>query len=500
MDALSMFPTPSVARRGSIQLITGPMFSGKTTELLHRLRRLGYAKRRVMLVRYCRDNRYSAESVATHDRFTDCGNDCTTFSVSKLSELPEGVTADFDVVGIDEGQFFTDLLEFADRTANAGRLVIISALDGDFLRQPFGSMCDLVPRSESLMKLTAICQAPGCGRAASYSTRISAETSVEVIGGADKYIPTCRFCYNRQASLTAAARARQQEAQVYSPPAVSSKAESSAVELDPASSSSSSPAPKERRSSTHPSPVSVMSGPEDSFNESDPKHSDEAGRLELVIGPMFSGKTTKMLHCIRRHGFANKRVLLVKYCKDQRYSVGSVATHDNVTGPAGCHTLSVASLSQVGDEYKNYDVIGVDEGQFYPDLAEFADRVASEGKVVIVAALDGDFLRNPFGDICRLIPRAEVVTKITAVCMMCGCNASFSRRISAEQDVEVIGGADKYLPTCRECYHSASTTTLTTPTAESRTKASISSPNRAFEAEEKVVENDVRQILFSESP
>ena len=468
------------------------MFSGKTTELLHRLRRLGYAKRRVMLVRYCRDNRYSAESVATHDRLTDCGSDCTTFSVSKLSELPEGVTADFDVVGIDEGQFFPDLLDFADRTANSGRLVIISALDGDFLRQPFGSMCDLVPRSESLMKLTAICQAPGCGRTASYSTRISAETSVEVIGGADKYIPTCRFCYNRQASLTAAARARQQEEQS----TVGSETPNAVAEVDTAS----SPAPKDRRSSPHPSPVSVMSGPEESFNERDSKNTDDAGRLELVIGPMFSGKTTKMLHCIRRHGFANKRVLLVKYCKDQRYSVGSVATHDNVTGPAGCHTLSVASLSQVGDEYHNYDVIGVDEGQFYPDLAEFADRVASEGKVVIVAALDGDFLRNPFGDICRLIPRAEVVTKITAVCMMCGCNASFSRRISAEQDVEVIGGADKYLPTCRECYHSSSTTTLATPTAQSRTTVSISRPDRELETDENVVENDVRQTLFVDSP
>ena len=469
-----MFSNRSGSQRGSIQLVTGPMFSGKTTELLHRLRRLGFAKRRVMLVRYCRDTRYSADAVATHDRFTACGASCKTFSVSCLADLPPGVTDGFDVVGVDEGQFFPDLLEFADRTASAGKLVIVCGLDGDFLRQPFGALCDLVSRAESLTKLTAVCQGTGCRRNASFSTRISAETGVEVIGGADKYIPTCRLCYNRLARRAERRLLEQQQAReravsstesptcpaatatdsddcssddgrAVSPPCTESSScssSSSAASSLSASAVKDSPGTSpDRRTPPSTSPVSVM----ESLAET-------GGRLELVIGPMFSGKTTQMLHRIRRHGFANRRVLLVKYCKDQRYSVSAVATHDNVTG-GGCDTLSVAALAQVGEAYQKYDVIGVDEGQFYPDLGACVDQWASEGKTVIVAALDGDFLRHPFGDVCALVPRAESVTKITAVCMGCGCNAAFSKRISAEQDVEVIGGADKYLPTCRECYN-----------------------------------------------
>ena len=97
-------------------------------------------------------------------------------------------------------------------------------------------------------------------------------------------------------------------------------------------------------------------------------------------------------------------------------------------------------------------MLAIDEGQFFPDLADACDRWAAQGKSVIVAALDGTFQREPFPVIMALIPRAEEVIKLTAVCVGCGADAAFSRRLSDETDVEVIGGSDKYVAMCRVCY------------------------------------------------
>ena len=107
---------------------------------------------------------------------------------------------------------------------------------------------------------------------------------------------------------------------------------------------------------------------------------------------------------------------------------------------------------QVEAEAAPYSVLAIDEGQFFPDLADMCDRWASQGKSVIVAALDGTFQREPFPVIMALIPRAEEVIKLTAICVGCGADAAFSRRLSDETDVEVIGGADKYVAMCRACY------------------------------------------------
>ena len=442
MDAFPTLRSPTYrGPRGQIQLVTGPMFSGKTTELLRRIRILGIARKRVMLIRYRRDTRYSDELVATHDRSTNCGSNCKTFSVNKLSEIPASLLDDFDVVGIDEGQFFSELLEFAEETANRGKTVIVSALDGDFLRNPFGDVCKLVPRVELFTKKSAMCQGENCHNTpAAFSTRRSAETSVEVIGGADKYIPTCRRCYNRYAALNEAAAAAAAEA---------AEAPTNSDKETPKASSTPQKPKKENKSA---SPVSVA--------DLEFSMARQDGSLELVIGPMFSGKTTEMLQRIRLAHIGRQRVLLIKYCKDKRYSDDGVATHDKVTGGA-IKTLSVAKLASVGDAYKDYDVIGVDEGQFYPDLAAFVDRAANDGKRVVVAALDGDFMRNPFGQVCQLIPRAEKVNKLASVCLCCHTHAAFSKRISAETDVEVIGGADKYVPTCRECYNNVHASPLT---------------------------------------
>jgi Thymidine kinase len=98
------------------------------------------------------------------------------------------------------------------------------------------------------------------------------------------------------------------------------------------------------------------------------------------------------------------------------------------------------------------DVIGIDEGQFYPDLIAFCEDMADEGKHVIVAALDGTYQRKPFGKVLDLIPLAEKVSKLNAVCMVCQSTASFTSRLGSETAVELIGGTDRYISTCRKCF------------------------------------------------
>eukprot|EP00698_Gefionella_okellyi_P022423 TRINITY_DN7430_c0_g1_i2.p1 TRINITY_DN7430_c0_g1~~TRINITY_DN7430_c0_g1_i2.p1 ORF type:complete len:150 (+),score=31.34 TRINITY_DN7430_c0_g1_i2:263-712(+) len=113
-------------------------------------------------------------------------------------------------------------------------------------------------------------------------------------------------------------------------------------------------------------------------------------------------------------------------------------------------------LAEVQD-VDDYDCIGIDEGQFFPDIVDWAEEQANKGKAVIVAALDGTFQRKPFGSVLDLIPLAEAVTKLTAVCINCHQPAAFSKRIGSETAVEVIGGAEKYVSVCRACFHDTET-------------------------------------------
>merc|ERR1719410_1566513 len=144
--------------------------------------------------------------------------------------------------------------------------------------------------------------------------------------------------------------------------------------------------------------------------------------------------------------------MIVKYAKDVRYDEHGIATHCGMSLPA----VAATQLSELSVKAEGYDVIGIDEGQFFPDTVAWAEEMANRGKFVVVAALDGTFQRKPFGDILSLIPLAENVTKLNAVCMNCFGDAAFSKRITLAdgEKVEVIGGADKYMAVCRDCYHS----------------------------------------------
>lgn len=183
------------------------------------------------------------------------------------------------------------------------------------------------------------------------------------------------------------------------------------------------------------------------------------GSIELILGPMFSGKTTELFRRIRRYTFANYRCIVIKYRKDQRYAAaGEASTHDQLMFAANpCERLAEAV-----DEVANFDVIGIDEGQFFPDLLEFSEKWANTGKVVIVSALDGTFQRKAFGRTLELIPLAEKVDKLRAVCMLCYGDASFTKRISTDDNrIEVIGGSEAYVSTCRKCFLAPGTGPIT---------------------------------------
>ena len=174
----------------------------------------------------------------------------------------------------------------------------------------------------------------------------------------------------------------------------------------------------------------------------------EFGKIEIILGPMFSGKSTELMRRLRRNIIAKKKCVAIKYISDDRYSTENMATHDLLMMPAmSCSVL----LKEVNGLLK-YDVIGIDEGQFFPDITEACELLANKGKEVIVACLDGDFRRKPFGKVLELLPLAEEVTKLSAICILCGNDAFFTMKIGSNTEIVQIGGAELYKPVCRKCF------------------------------------------------
>lgn len=178
---------------GSIEVICGSMFSGKTEELIRRMRRAQFAKQKVEIFKPAIDTRYSEEEVVSHDQNSI---PCTPVENSGNIMLLSG---DIDVVGIDEAQFFDDgLVDICTRLANQGIRVIIAGLDMDFKGIPFGPIPALCAIAEDVTKVHAICVE--CGHLAGYSFRLGKEEKRVLLGEKDEYQPLCRSCYNRHTS------------------------------------------------------------------------------------------------------------------------------------------------------------------------------------------------------------------------------------------------------------------------------------------------------------
>lgn len=188
-------------------------------------------------------------------------------------------------------------------------------------------------------------------------------------------------------------------------------------------------------------------GSEDGF---DVYYTHFNGRLELIIGNMFSGKSTELIRRINKEKSISKKIVVINFIGDNRYSSNSIATHDNTK----INSLKLSRLSEITPNMINmYESFFIDEGQFFPDLYTIVkDLVDNHNKHVVVSGLDGDCNRLPFGDMIKLIPIADTVDKLTAYCNKCnnGTIAPFTKRIGANTNVIDIGGSDKYIPVCRK--------------------------------------------------
>jgi thymidine kinase len=175
--------------------------------------------------------------------------------------------------------------------------------------------------------------------------------------------------------------------------------------------------------------------------------------LEIIVGPMFSGKSSRILSIVSRYSALKVPILVIKHSADNRYAANEVATHDNRRAPC----IAVPDFDCIDKDFlARYQVIIVEEAQFFKGLIEFVQfTVDTLKKNVFLVGLDGDFHRKPFGDILNCIPMADRVDKLNALCVRCanGKEALFTFRDTTDSEQVVVGGSDMYRALCRECYH-----------------------------------------------
>jgi thymidine kinase len=182
------------------------------------------------------------------------------------------------------------------------------------------------------------------------------------------------------------------------------------------------------------------------------------GWLEVVCGPMFSGKSEELIRRLRRAEIAGQRVLIVKPKIDNRYDIAHVVSHAG----AKMRAVAVESPADIPGLVEGYDVIGVDEVQFFsPEIVLILDGLVEKGMRVLVSGLDQDFRGSPFGPMPELLCRAELVDKLQAVCHRCGGPATMTQRLvdgfpaPADGATIVVGALEQYEARCRNCHELA---------------------------------------------
>ena len=198
--------------------------------------------------------------------------------------------------------------------------------------------------------------------------------------------------------------------------------------------------------------------------------SNNIGYLELFIGSMYSGKTSKLLDIYKQCKFCNIPVTIINHTIDNRYHNTMVSTHDQLMAPClqACelNNLWICQWKDNGfkktsenkdlwehNALRESDVILINEGQFFPDLYDVVVDMLAHNKKIYICGLDGDFERKKFGQILDLIPLCDKVTKLTSLCSQCkdGTPGIFSMRLTNETAQTVVG-SDNYIPVCRKCY------------------------------------------------
>ena len=169
--------------------------------------------------------------------------------------------------------------------------------------------------------------------------------------------------------------------------------------------------------------------------------------LHLIIGPMFSGKTTELLRIAKRLKSINLNILLLNYNEDTRYSDTEMTTHDKTSLPC----TFVNKLFEIKD-ISEYDIICINEAQFFEDLIPFCKEALKQNKNIYACGLDGDYKQEKFGQLLDLVPLSDTITKLHAFCSECqnGTPAHFTKRLTKNVEQKMIGTRE-YIPVCR--YH-----------------------------------------------
>ena len=185
------------------------------------------------------------------------------------------------------------------------------------------------------------------------------------------------------------------------------------------------------------------------FLEKERNNTLRAGWIEVICGSMFSGKTEELIRRLNRARIAKQKVEVFKPAIDTRYDDEDVVSHDSNKSSS----IPVQNASQILFYAEEFEVVGIDEAQFFGDeLVSVCNELAEKGKRVVVSGLDMDYTGKPFGPIPQLLSIAEYVTKVHAICMRCGNLANYSHRTVINDKLVVLGETDSYEPLCRNCF------------------------------------------------
>jgi thymidine kinase len=182
----------------------------------------------------------------------------------------------------------------------------------------------------------------------------------------------------------------------------------------------------------------------------DVAHRAGSGWIEVVTGSMFSGKSEELIRRLRRAQIAKRKVQIFKPGIDDRYSADHITSHSAMQIGAE----SVSSARELLEKVRpDTEVVGIDEGQFFdPELPAVCTTLADQGKRVIVAGLDQDYLGKPFEPMPQLLAIAEYITKTLAICMVCGAPANHTQRLVASNERVLVGASGTYEARCRHCF------------------------------------------------
>jgi thymidine kinase len=180
------------------------------------------------------------------------------------------------------------------------------------------------------------------------------------------------------------------------------------------------------------------------------RHASDAGWIEVIAGSMFSGKSEELIRRLRRAQIARQKVQIFKPAIDERYSETQIVSHSEMRIESSVVSSAGEILSLVG---LDTDVVGIDEGQFFDQaLVRVVNQLADQGKRVLIAGLDMDYLGRPFEPMPQLLAIAEDITKTRAICMNCGNPASYTQRLIHRRERVVVGAAGAYEARCRQCF------------------------------------------------